>query len=241
MRGPFRLVCAAAFLVELLAPPATPTRASNSYLVAAPAQGHSGDTIYLSGSGLSPRRHLYVMMACPNWFDRTVAEYGNIKIQQDGPTTDAHGGFRAFPFQVLTLHHFKSAGCQIYTSDGANGYGPDFPATFLILRPDDRGSPWIHRLYVRVKASPARAHSGSVERVEIHTWAGATASAVVSYSDGTVQRYTPNVNLQGVSNFHFHVPTVHNGQVVTAEIQVLARIGAKAGTGKGGFTIVRQP
>ena len=208
-------------------------------LVAAPRGGHSGDTVYLTGAHFAPRQRFYLMMACPNWHDDTVAQYQNIKFQKDGPTTDAHGGFRAFPYQVLTLHHFKGLGCTIYTSDGLNAFGPNFPALYTIYPPDQPLPECLKRLCVSFKTIPQRVKSGSVETVHLQSWAGAGADVAVSYPGATTQHQKVDINLNGDGWAQFRIGAIAGTQPVPAQVQVLAHIGAQKRMRSGQFIIVR--
>src|SRR5579859_2751156 len=157
-------------------------RAENSMMVAAPQEGHAGDTIYLSADGLAPRRRVGILMACPNWHDQSVWQDQNYRFVKDGPLTDDHGSFRAFPFQVVTLHGVKSMPlCQIYVQDGTRTFGPDFPAAFTILAPGVQPKAIWRRPVVHVSATPGRVRSGLFENITIRSWPGAVANVTVLY------------------------------------------------------------
>lgn len=212
-----------------------------SVLILSPQQGHSGDTIYLSGSGLEPRQHLYVMMACPNWYDKSLSTYNNGVIQWNGPTTDAHGQFRAFPFQVLTLHHFRSAGCTMYIRDGANPYGPRFPPTFLILPPDQPAPPCWRQICVHVKSSPVRVRSGLVESVVVRSypgaWPGARVDLSVSAAGVKPTLRHLSLDLNGYAHVEFPI-TAQGTQPTVASVKVRMHLGAWGGSGDSRFVIV---
>ncbi len=84
-KSALRLVAAVAFLPGFgsirphLAPPPPPTPIPSGLAViqAYPFEGHSGSTIYVSGTGFRPRTHLAFLIACPKWDDPQMATLFN--------------------------------------------------------------------------------------------------------------------------------------------------------------------
>jgi hypothetical protein len=231
-----------ALLVSIFIRPAPASSQGDGTLVASPSVGHSGDTIDVSGTGLPSHKHLFIMMACPDWLNHTAFQYGNIKIQQDGPTTDGHGQFTRFPFRVLTLQHFPQLACQIYTSDGLTSYGPTYPATFYILPRGQAPRSCDTRICLRVKATPARVRSGLAEHIRLqsypHPWPGAKAVVTVSYPGAKPSSHTVTLNMRGFGQLVLPV-TTQSAQTVGARVRVRTQLGTHAGSGTGQFTIVR--
>ncbi len=67
----------------------------------APAEGHPGGTLYLSGGGLPAHRRLAVMLICPGRSPVTGA-----------PVTDGRGAFAAFPLVVSRLPTGHALECR---------------------------------------------------------------------------------------------------------------------------------
>lgn len=237
------LVALPALVASVLVHPQSISRADvSSILIASPFEGHSGDTIYLSGAGLDPKQHLYVMMACPNWHDPSVFRYGNIKFEPSGPTTDGRGEFTAFPFQVLTLRGIPSLGCQIYVQYGQNPYGPDFPAQFTILGARAHAHRCALQICVHIKTSPVRVRSGFTEYINIAhdktgPWPGAQADVMIVYPDGKTQRSQVILNIKGDAVARLRIDA-HYAQTVPANVVVRVHMGGMAGRWTGRFTVV---
>src|SRR5947209_20354302 len=86
-------------------------------LIAVPAEGHTGDTLYLSGSGYKPNTQLVITLACPDWF---YSPHGNVEAIS-GPVTDAHGRFVRFDkLRAMALNGERSSPCHIYTNYESN-------------------------------------------------------------------------------------------------------------------------
>lgn len=250
MRKGFALVGSMLCISGLVTAPAPYVRAqgnppepcSTCVLVLAPIEGHSGDTVYLSGSGWPPYKRLYLSMACPDWTKRDAFQYQNYKFQPEGPPTNGQGRFRAFPFQILTLHHFRSLSCSIYATPGGssdNPFSPKSPPTYFILSSEQPArtqwrTPWVH-----MKAFPRQVRSGLFETVTVNSWPGSTADITVSYPGAPSLHQRIPMDLNGNGRTQFRV-TLHSGASVTGTIQVRVSIGNKRSKpGKGGFTIVR--
>lgn len=241
MRRPQTLVIALILVLGFSGgSPPTVQGQNPSIVVAAPLEGRSGDTIYLSGAGFAPHEHLYIMMACPDWYDRSASQYGNIKLLQNGPMTDAHGRFQWFPFQALILHHFKLLGCQIHTSDGANAYGPDFPATYVVYAPDQQlptTSKW-RKVWVKIHPSPRRVHSGLYETVKISSWNAAAADVSITYPGAAPETHTVQLDLHGEATVRFRA-AIQNGTSAQVRVDVRAHVKGRSGRGSANFTVVR--
>lgn len=233
------LLAVAAAAVSL---PGLPQRAvadGYSILVVTPVQGHSHDTVYLSGDGLEPNKRLAVTMDCPNALDKSVAVYNNGKFEYPGPVTNSRGQFRNFPFQVLPLRHFASLLCTIYVQDHENYLGPDFPATFDILAPSQRVDPKWRKPPLRIKESPKQVKSGLIENITIRSWPASTAVVRVSYSGAKPRTQKVNLNLKGYGRIGFKVSLFGSETTIPARVQVRVFVGTYHGNGSGQFTIVR--
>jgi hypothetical protein len=181
-------------------------------------------------------------MACPNWHDPSVARYGNLKFDPDGTTTDGHGQFVGYPYQVLALHHFKLMVCQIYVEYGSNPFGPDFPALYTILPPGTAAPPCARHICVHVKASPLHVRAAQYENISIQhdqtgPWPGARADVSVSYSDGRTQSEGTTLNMKGDGLVRIRIDP-HANQTVPASVRVRVRMGGMAGNGRSNFVVV---
>jgi hypothetical protein len=232
-------VCASVLLVgEVVTPEVKAHADSYSVLIASPSGGHSGDTIYIAGSGLQPHhRYPYLLMACPNWAE---SQYNNGSETAPGPTTDNAGQFKGFPFLVPALHHFKGLGCQIYIKDGGNAYGPSFPGTYTIYPSDANVPGCLKHICIGVNAVPKRVHSGFAETVEVRSkptvWPGAVVDVRISYPGVSIPRRRLALNFSGVARTQFKV-TARTAQPVLARVSARASLGGWGGNGTGSFTI----
>jgi hypothetical protein len=208
-----------------------------SVLVVTPIQGHSHDTVYLSGDGLEPNKRLVVTMDCPNALDKSVSQYNNGIMIAKGPLTNSRGEFRDFPFQVLTLRHFASLLCTIYVQDHENYLGPDFPATFDILPIGQPVDPKWRKPPVRIKETPKQVKSGLMENISVRSWPGATAVVRVSYPGAKARTQKVGLNLKGLGRAAFKVSLSGSATTVAARVQVRVVVGTYHANGIGGFII----
>jgi hypothetical protein len=208
-----------------------------SILVVTPIQGHSHDIVYLSGDGLEPNKRLAVTMDCPNALDKSVSQYNNGILVPKGPITNAHGQFRDFPFQVLTLRHFASLLCTIYVQDHENYLGPDFPATFDILPPGQAVDAKWKKPPVHIKEVPKQVKSGLIENISVRSWPGATAVIRVSYAGARARTQKVALNLKGFGRVAFKVSFSGAASTVAARVQVRIVVGTYHASGTSGFTI----
>ena len=200
------------FLVLLwLLPQAPPLHAdvSISYLIASPAEGHPGDTFYLSGVNLTPKAQLYVYMTCPIWSDPNVYKYGNAGWLAQPPSdsqplliaphTDGNGDFSGLKVQAIKLNHLSGSICYIYETIGGTGlkgvgtgFGPDIPATYYIHVSGKLNRCDISICGTTLRSTPDRSTHGSYENISVHqsAWPGAHVSL--------------NVSIQGMSTRHVH-------------------------------------
>jgi hypothetical protein len=230
-------------------PPVVAPTTGVSALIAVPAVGHSGDVIYLSGTGLKPRTRYYVLMACPAALvDGAVAfQNGNfLWIHGDnGPMTDGHGNFVRFTFRSPVLHKMRQSGCTIYTSDDVTPFGPDLPATYFIYPAKKTLPKCAITICAGVSLSPVRARTGQYETIRIGpnqqkgytSWPGARATVKVSFRDAKTVKQSVVLNWAGIGAVKVRVP---DGSAPSqAKVNVSYHIGKYSGSSVDKFAIVQ--
>jgi len=234
-------------LANVFLAPGTAAVAGNSLISASPSVGHSGDFIYLSGSGFAPHHQLRLFMMCPPWNinARAAYLYGNYTAPREGPTTDAHGTFTAYRFQILTLHELKGSGCAIY-DESINPFGPDIPGSLEILPPGQLAPVCEQSICLKVQAHPTHVHYGLSETITIQSsresWAGARAIVTVRYPKYVhypAVTYPPlTLDTNGTAAKRISIP-IHTSQPVSAKVEVSVHLGSYRGARATGFTVVR--
>lgn len=208
---------------------------------ATPFQGHEGDPIDLSGSGLPPHRQINFLMACPSWHGDNVYDYKNFTLRE-GPITDGKGEFAGYLLSAIHLHHVSPPmGCQIYASVPAENV-PFFPgitpATYEIRESSARLSRCSRALCLnKVTAAPQRVRAGYQERIWVKGWPGATVDVTLSYPTHDVHHRHP-LDWNGEYEFVDTVPEQLSDQT-RVKITVRAWLGRMEDTANTGFTVTR--
>jgi hypothetical protein len=234
-------------------PPITTPQNGLSELIAVPSVGHSGDTIYISGSGLRPNTRIDILMVCPAGQIGEAYTNNNFRwIQQaDGPLTDARGRFSGFELKAIPLHKLRQSGCVIYTEDPSLGtpLGPDIPATYFIY-PHVRKLPACAvTICAGLSLSPQRVHSGQNETIRIGpnqqkgytSFPGAKATVSVQFRNqkGTTTMTKSTVlNWEGMGSVTMRVPT---GMTLpsTAHVNVSYHLGRYTGRAVEDLAVVK--
>jgi hypothetical protein len=223
--------------LSILLAPKTDVMAANSVLLAWPSEGHSGDPIYLSGMGLTPRSQLTILMACPSWYSPHVTDYGNEKLQI-GPVTDGSGNFKAFRLEPFQLHVLSSSVCRIYSSDQNRPFGPDIPAFYDIQPTGQPLKPCSVRICARARARPNRVRAGFYETVNVlDGWPGARADVTVTIPGQKAIKLTNPLDIHGQAHLRFPINTAPAAST-KATIQVRCRLGPYLGQTKAEFLIL---
>jgi hypothetical protein len=213
----------------------------NSSLFAFPSEGHSGNTLWLSGSGLQPLAQYIIFMGCPNWFDPTVVPDQNY-IHFVGPTTDANGQFIREPIQVLQLHHKSSSGCIVYAAQATDtGFGPNVPAIYSIVPHSQQLPKCAVQICGSVTTAPNPARAGQLEALVVHGWGGATANMTIDFGGRGVKPLHKSFVLyaSGSRPISVRIPSQAT-KVTTASISVSFHLSHVTGTAKQvDFTIER--
>ena len=196
-----------------------------------------GDTFYVSGYGLPRNRRLVIMMSCPAWYDPHAAQYHNIAFNQNGPRTNARGEFVRFKMQALKLHHDLSSGCLINEGDGSNPFGPDIPALYTILRPDQSLRRCDKQICGKVTAVPRHARAGYTEHLSISGWPGASAMVTIQYPAIGTKHYGTELDPRGNGALAVPVPSGMD-RPGRARIHVSFHLGKAGGGATTQFTIV---
>lgn len=218
-----------------------PAIAVNAVLYASPSQGHSSDVIYVSGTGFHPGHRPVLLMMCPGWWDRSSVSWNNYSDEKEGPPADAQGEFKAFKFQVIALHHLSSSGCQIYDTNTPIRWGPDIPASYLILPPDQQPLSCERYICVNVRAQPTRVRAGLFENIDVKSnppeqWGGAAATVTITYPHAQMQK--PLVlGAGGTGRLRIQIP-IHVTQPVVARVKVHVRLGNYVGDRGTTFTVI---
>lgn len=185
-------------------------------LVAAPYEAHSGDPIYVSGSGLEPNHDETLIIACPNWAGAYANGGDNIAIVP-GPRTDANGSFGPYKVNAIPLHGVSSSGCQIYADYRNNEYGPDIPATFTVLAHNQKLDRCAKVICTSIKVGPRPIRPGRRETIVVQPASGHGAGiwpgALVDIA----------VNVRGMGTLHLHRKLDFQGRA-TMTIQLGTRI-----------------
>jgi hypothetical protein len=174
-----------------------------STLHVVPAEAHSGDTLYLSGSGFRPNSQLAVLTGCPNWFNAAPA---NTVVGGPGPVTDKRGHFVGFAIKALTLIGVTTSPCEIYVGRPQQGFSVDVPARYTILPAGQALSPCSAAICLTVKtAGPAT--------VRIQGWPGAHVVLTVKASSGPKKHYVFKLDWDGTRTQRLALPATQQNRV----------------------------
>lgn len=228
-------LCAAAPAASSLA---RAPRSGNSFLVAAPYEGHPGDPIYLTGWGLQPNHEEIITVACPSWAQAFAGGASNYSVIT-GPTTDKHGNFRNFRITAPDIH--GQSGCQIYADDRSNQFGPDIPATYSILPMGQKLDRCARTICVTMNVTSARSHARRAQAIVLHArtgeWPGAHVSVSLLVPPRTPIHYTSTLNLHGSATITVPPnPGISSPSPVT--IRALLHLGPYSGSATTRATLV---
>jgi hypothetical protein len=237
-----RLLLPLALLIPWLSSAPVPTLAAdNSVLSASPYMGHSGDVIWLSGSGLLPERQYELVMACPIWFDHNVYSWGNLMSVTNGPVTDENGRFTRFRMRALILHHLPSSSCFIYSAlPEENGLGPNQPAQYYIAAQGTKLPACVTHICGTVNLSTKAARAGHLAALDIVSshWGGAFATVTISFKGTKPLRIKTSLDWAGRRHVTVHVPP-QVSHISTANVSVAFHLGQTRGRTTTQFTVVR--
>lgn len=211
----------------------------NSILVAAPFEGHSGDPVYITGSGFRPNQAETVIMACPDWAHAFRGQSQNF-MEVPGPTTDSHGNFPTFRLPALSLQGTATSGCYIYANDGANQFGPDIPAIYTILpanAPVDHCARYIcvHLSVDRRTISPGKTEVIFVKTGKYGVWPGAVADVAIRFPHSKIIHRHVRLNMHGEARI-----TLRGGHLrpASASVKVSVRLGPFSGHASASVTLI---
>jgi hypothetical protein len=227
-------------------PPPPPPPIANpqnglSELIAVPSVGHSGDTIYVSGTGLTPNTKIDVLMICGQTGEAFQENNFRWIQPQDGPLTDSKGHFAGYQLPAIPLHKVKQSGCVIYTADPSMGtpMGPDIPATYFIFPRSKKLPTCAVTICAGLSLSPRKVHAGQSETVRIGpnarkgytSFPGAKATVNMQFrSPAGAVTVTRSVvlNWEGMGSVTVRVPT---GTILpsTARVNVSYHLGKYSG------------
>src|SRR5262249_34851086 len=163
-----------------------------------------------------------IFMACPNYY--STALNGNYYEAVKGPTTDKDGRFVNYRWVAFQLRGVRSSPCTIYANTGVNPFGPDIPATYLILPPDQPLDPCAAHSCPTVRTSPRRARTGTTETIQVSAWPGATADMQMVYGRAHPLRHRTHLDWRGQATWVTRVPTTL-ASATKVRITVRCRLG----------------
>lgn len=214
-----------------------PALAQNAVLRVDPFEGHSGATVFVSGSGFEPLTQLNLLIACPSWDNPTAAALNNVDLET-GPVTDANGDFAGWPFPNFRLHGVQQSLCRVYANYVHAFNVSDFPAYYTIVAPHVRLPARARLIEGTVKVHPKQVKSGLQERINItNGWGGAVAAYSVTYPHLTPVSGHVRLDSNGSKSFRIKVPVGH--QPGLARVKVHFSLGQTRGATSAAFRIVR--
>lgn len=207
-----------------------------SACVASPIEGHSGDPIFLSCSGLQPGQEQQIFMGCPTWYAPEAHRYGNF-IYQMGPVTNTRGNFAGFKLQKFTLHGpSPTITCRIYIRVSDRAFGPDIPALYTVLPNDERLQKCDVSICAKVKVHLVQ--NGRAEDIDItNGWGGAIAEITIS-APGVHQVERLHLDWNGAKHLRILL-TGHPVKAGTGHVHVRFRLGGARGVSDAYVRIVR--
>lgn len=210
-----------------------------SYLQVSPYEGHPGDTLFVMGAALPPNSKEILTMACPE-----ATDAGPNYITVPGPKTDAHGRFVDFKMHAVSPVNLSAPlACTLYASSGANLFGPDIRAHYLVLPPHQRlNNCAIHVCGIQVKTVPVRVRYGVLERIIIHDagWPGAFASILLHYTGGRQEYRKVQLDYHGAAfvRWPIRVHVAPHARPVKVAVHVHLQLGPDGGGEVSSFFVV---
>lgn len=194
-------------------------------LIVTPAEGHSGDTVYLSGSGFAPGSSLIFTMACPA---KPAGEKSRVVLGKAGPRIGHSGTFKGASFRALKLQGMATTSCSFY----AGGQTSPFAATapYAIVAQNDP-LPWCAS---HICMTVAYRRIGSQDLLLVTGWPGARGTAKVT--KGNYRRRLPVAfDWQGITLLTLSHAAALRGK--SAHIVISTRMGRVTGTYSGPLTL----
>jgi hypothetical protein len=207
------------------------TRAStqNSRMIAAPAEGHSGNLIYLSGGGFAPHQRLSLEARCTGVRGPTYLP---------GPVTSGKGTFVGFRIAAPTWSGSRASRCQIYASGTPRGQKlpHEIPAKYTLIPAGQPLSRCATRMCLKVTAVLSLTQRGAQGNVVINAWPGAVASAAVVYPGGNVKYRGVRVGWQGSGDVRVRIAK-RIKSALKARVYATAVLGSISGSASADFIV----
>lgn len=200
---------------------------------AEPLYGHTGDPIYISGTGFAKNTNVQLAIYCPRFL--TPAGEANWGLWYPGPRTNSQGSFVGYEINAIKLTGMTKSPCTIYASNGPNLYGVDIPESYTILARNQKVPSWATHITAAVRATPSQAHGGQMETVSLSEgWPGAYATVYLKYGGLTISK---SLRLGASGNGRVAWQLGHVRGSVPAQVSVRMHLGRYTGNGAQRFTV----
>ena len=203
-------------LASLLPAPHRVTASTLPQLIVAPAQGHPGDAIFLSGAGFGANRTVTVGIGCGSGARTSVASVH----------ADRAGRFVGLR---VSVHPASFAGrCSFSAATSASPAVHTRGSTYTVVPPGRPLAACSIRMCLRVQAFLVRLQNGARGNVIISGWPGATADITIARTQSGAKFHRLRLNWRGVGTLSTRIaPGLLKG--LQARVFVSARLGTVSG------------
>ena len=203
-------------LVSLLPAPHRVTASTLPQLIVAPAQGHPGDAIFLSGAGFGTNRTVSVDVRCG----------ADARMSVTSTRADRAGHFVGIR---VALHRAAFAGrCSFSAASSASPATRSRGAAYRVVPPGSPLSACSVRMCLHVQAFLVRLQNGARGNIIVSGWPGATADITIARTETGAKYNRLRLNWRGVGTLSTRIaPGLLKG--LQARVFVRARLGTISG------------
>lgn len=229
MTGRNLLLCICAVAGVLISSSSTLASPRPSKLIVVPAEVHGGDTIYLSGGGLSPNRRLSLEIRCA----------GSVPAYLAGPVTDANGTFVAFKAVAPPASGSHRSLCRMYATARLRGkpLSGEIPGKYKLVPVGQPLSRCATHMCVKITAVLSLTQRGAQGNIVLSAWPGSLASATVVYPGGNVKYRGVKIGWQGSGSVRVHIAKRVKA-AIKARVSATAVLGAMSGSVSASFIVL---
>jgi hypothetical protein len=229
MTGRLTLLGLCALAGTLISQSSTRASPHHSRVIAAPAEGHSGNLIYLSGGGFAANHRLSLEARC-------AGSHGPTYLP--GPVTSANGTFVGFRTAAPTWSGSRASRCKIYVSGTLRGgkLRYEIPAKYTLIPAGQPLSRCATRMCVKVTAVLSLTQREAQGNVVINAWPGAVASAAVVYPGGNAKYRGVKIGWQGSGAVRVRIAKRIKA-AMKARVYATAVLGSMSGTASAEFIV----
>lgn len=214
----------AAVLLLTVSTPSRAAAASAPHLMVAPAQGHAGDPIFLSGSGFAPHLPVSIWLQCGTT-ERVVT------------TIRANALGRFVGFRLRLPNHNRSGTCAFWGASQPTPSVRSRPIPYAFVPHGHSLTRCAIQMCLHVQAFLVRLKSGARGSVVVSGWPGAVVHVTIARTEHGAKSRVIYLNWRGVGSLSTPIaPGLLKG--LQARVFVYAQLGHISGRGEARFHVM---